>query len=137
MKRVFVDTNVILDVLLQRDGFWQDSMKIFELAELGKIKAFVSASSMTDIFFASKKMLGAAVARHAIGSLLRLFEVVGVNKEDLFGALSVDIDDYEDALQAYCATKVGADALITRDMAGFKNISIEVVSPIDFDLKAT
>ena len=51
MMRVFVDTNVILDVLLQNDGFWQDSIKIFQLAELGKIKAYVSASSITDIFY--------------------------------------------------------------------------------------
>lgn len=57
MKTVFVDTNVILDVLLQRDGFWQDSIKIFQLAELGEIEACASASSMTDIFYLTKKTL--------------------------------------------------------------------------------
>ena len=51
MRKVFVDTNVILDVLLQRDAFWQDAMKIFRLAELGELRACVSASSVTDIFY--------------------------------------------------------------------------------------
>ena len=46
MRGVYVDTNVVLDVLLQRRGFWQDSLQVFQLAELGKIKAYVSASSL-------------------------------------------------------------------------------------------
>jgi predicted nucleic acid-binding protein len=50
VKTVFVDTNVILDVLLQNDNFFEDSLKVFRLAELGAIRAYVSASSLTDIF---------------------------------------------------------------------------------------
>ena len=57
MKTVFVDTNVILDVLLQNEGFWQDSLKIFQAAELGQIRACVSASSMTDVFYVARKKL--------------------------------------------------------------------------------
>ena len=55
MRRLFIDTNVILDVLLQNEGLWQDSIKILQLAELGKVTGFVSASSMTDIFYIAKK----------------------------------------------------------------------------------
>jgi len=134
MKRVFVDTNVILDVLLQRDGFWRGSMNIFQLAELGKIKAYVSASSMTDIFYVANKKLSTPVARKAIDKLLTIFEVVGVDGKDLRGALSVPIDDYEDALQAYCANKADADVLVTRDAEGFPDIGIEVVEPTNFTL---
>jgi len=134
MKRVFVDTNVVLDVLLQRDGFWLDSMKIFQLAELGKVKAYVSASSMTDVFYVAKKKLSLFVARQAIEKLLTLFEVVSVDGEDLSGALSVPIDDFEDALQAYCAKKAHANILLTRDTEGFPSIGIAVMTPADFNL---
>ncbi len=132
MKTVFVDTNVVLDVLLQNEGFWQNSLKVFRLAELGKIRACVSASSMTDIFYVARKKLTASVARAAIDKLLGLFEIVGVDGDDLRGALKLPIGDMEDALQAWCAMKVKADALITRDVKGFAGIEIKVVEPAKF-----
>jgi len=135
MKRVFVDTNVILDVVLQRDGFWGDSLKVFQFEEQGKIKACVSASSITDVFYISRKKLSIPTARQVIEDLLSIFEVVGVDGKDLTGALSVPIDDYEDALQAYCASKVSADVLVTKDMEGFPGIGIEVVDPANFTLQ--
>jgi len=73
MRTVFVDTNVILDVLLQNEGFWPDGLKIFQLAELGEIRACVSASSMTDVFYVAKKKLTVPVAREAMRKLLGLF----------------------------------------------------------------
>jgi putative PIN family toxin of toxin-antitoxin system len=132
MKTVFIDTNIILDVLLQNEGFWQESIKLFQLAELGQIRAYVSASSMTDIFYVTRKRLTAPVAREAIEKRLRLFGSVGVDGDDLRGALTLPIDDMEDALQVWCAQKVKADTLITRDTDGFSGIGISVKDPADF-----
>jgi predicted nucleic acid-binding protein len=132
MKVVFVDTNVVLDVLLQRDGFWQDSLRIYKFAELKQILVYVSASSMTDIFYVIKKKLTVPVAREAISKLLNLFQIVSVDGDDLKGALTLPIDDMEDALQAWCAKKIQADTLITRDITGFSSINIPVMSPTDF-----
>jgi len=87
---------------------------------------------MTDIFYVAKKKLSTPVARQAIENLLYLFNVVGVDYEDLRGALSIPIDDFEDALQAYCAVKVKTDVLVTRDVGGFKGIGMAVVTPVDF-----
>ena len=132
MKTVFVDTNIILDVLLQNEGLWQDSARIFRLAEHGELQACVSASSLTDVFYIARKRLTVPVARAAIGKLLDLFTVVGVDADDLRGALSLPIADVEDALQAWCAKKVSADTLITRNVNDFPGIGIPIVSPADF-----
>ena len=132
MKSVFVDTNVIIDVLLQNEGFWQDSMKVFRFAELGQIRAYVSASSMTDVFYVIRKKLTVPVARDAIEKLLNLFLIVGVDGDDLRCALALPISDMEDALQAWSAVKVKADALITRDTNGFSNIEIPLITPVQF-----
>jgi len=132
MTKGFVDTNVILDVLLKRDPFYQDSLKIFRLAEWGEIRACVSASSITDIFYVAKKKLTTPTARTAIDKLLYLFEVVGVDIDDLRGALAIPIDDLEDALQVWCAQKANADTIITRDIDGFKNIDIAVATPAEY-----
>lgn len=132
MKTVFVDTNVILDVLLENEDLWEDSIKVYKYAELGQIRACMSASSMTDIFYVARKRLTAPVARSAIEKLLSIFDIVGVDGDDLHGALTLPIDDMEDALQAWCAQKVTADALITNDTDGFSKIDIPVIAPADF-----
>ena len=132
MKIVFVDTNVILDVLLQNEGLWQDSLKVFGSIELGQVSAYASASSMTDIFYIVRKKLTLPVARDAMEKLLDLFSIVGVDGDDLRSALSLPISDMEDALQAWCAIKAKADALITRDPDGFVKVDIPVISPAEF-----
>ena len=132
MKTVFIDTNVILDVLLQDEGFWQDSLKIFKHAELGQINACISASSMTDVFYVVRKKLTIQVARDAVEKLLNLFTIVAVAGDDLRGALTLPIEDMEDALQAWCAIKIKAEMLITRDIGGFANIELPVITPSDF-----
>ena len=132
MKTVFVDPNVILDVLLKNDGLWEDSLEIFRLAERKEIKALVSASSMTDVFYVTAKRLSVEAAREAVEGLLDLFGVVGVDGDDLRGALNMGINDFEDALQAHCAAKIKADAFITRDTKGFPGLGIAVVSPDGF-----
>ena len=134
MKTVFIDTNVILDVLLQNDDFWQDSLKIIRQVELGVIKACVSASSITDIFYIIRKKLSVSVARTVIENLLNLFVIVGVDGDDLRNSLNIAIDDIEDALQVWCAKKSGAEVLITRNIKDFNNIDIPVVHPTDFEV---
>jgi len=134
MTKGFVDTNVILDVLLQRDPFYQDSLKIFRLAEWGELRAYVSASSITDIFYTAKKKLTTPIARTAIDKLLYLFEVVGVDIDDLRGALAIPIDDMEDALQVWCARKAKANTIITRDVDGFRDVDIAVITPAEYKL---
>jgi predicted nucleic acid-binding protein len=132
VKTVFVDTNVILDVLLENDIFFQDSLKVFQLAELGAIRAYVSASSLTDIFYITRKHLTLTAARTAMSALLGIFHVVGIDGSDLKGALNLPILDMEDALQLWCAQKIRAEALVTRDAEGFSHSSITVFSPVDF-----
>ena len=132
MKTVFVDTNVILDVLLQNDVFFQDSLKVFNLSETKDIQAYVSASSLTDVFYIARKRLSIATAHSALNALLAIFNVVGIDGDDLRGALNMPIPDMEDALQLWCAEKIHADVMITRDIKGFPYATMAVLSPSDF-----
>jgi predicted nucleic acid-binding protein len=74
MKTYFVDTNVVLDVLLENENVWQDSLMVFQLAEAGQIRAFLSSSSLTDIFYMVRKRFSIPIAREAINRLLKLFD---------------------------------------------------------------
>ena len=137
MKTVFVDTNVVLDVLLQNEGLWESSLGILRLAELARIRACVSSSSVTDIFYIARKRLTVPVARAAIESILHLFDIIGVDGDDLRGAMTIPIADVEDALQVWCAQKVGAVAIITRNVGDFANIDIPVITPEEFEVNGT
>ena len=133
MKTVFIDTNVILDVILKNEGFWQDAIKVFRQAELGEIQAYISASSVTDIFYIASKRFSVPEAREAVRKLISLFSVVAVDVHDLNDALTLPILDMEDALQAVCAKKSKATTLITRDVDGFNGINwVRIVSPTTF-----
>jgi predicted nucleic acid-binding protein len=135
VKTVFVDTNVILDFLLKNPGFFHDSKKIFGLVELGRVRAFISSSSVTDIFYISRKKLTVPIARMAIEDILNLFEVVNVDKSDLRGALAIPIADVEDALQVWCAKKAGVETIITNNTKDFQGADIPVVTSANFSIE--
>jgi predicted nucleic acid-binding protein len=134
MKNVFVDTNVILNGLLRNPGFVVDSKRIIGYAERKEVRAFISSSCVTDIFYVARKRLTIPVARKAIETLINIFEIVNVDESDLRGALTVPIADLEDALQVWCAKKVGVEVIITDNIKDFRDIDISVVTPADFSI---
>lgn len=131
-KKVFIDTNVLLDVLLQREPFWQSAQLIWSLVEQKKIKGAVSAISVGNIFFIVKRLASSDKAYGAIEALTGIFQIVEVSSKTIFQALKVRFPDFEDALQYYCALKWKAQTIITRDAEGFKKSQIPVMEPAQF-----
>lgn len=123
------DTNIILDLLLSRVPWAVEAARLLAAAKAGEIRAFVSASSITDIFYVCRKILGASQARVAIERCLNAFEIIAVDEGLLRQALSLPIDDLEDALQVACAARWNLDVIVTRDAIGFMNSPIPAISP--------
>jgi predicted nucleic acid-binding protein len=130
--KIMLDTNIILDVLLKRDPFYKDGAEIFRMAERGEISAFVTASSITDIFYIARKRIGGESAKDAIKKLLEIVDVVSVIKYDIKKALDLAFSDYEDALQAQCAKKIRANYIVTRNEKDFKISPVKTISPEKF-----
>jgi len=130
--RVFLDANVVLDVLANREPFIADSAAILSLVEARKLEGFVAAHTVTTLFYLLRRDLGGDKARDVLMDLLRVVEIVGVDQDRIFQALAMDWDDFEDAVQASCAAKVEADFLLTRDKKGFRGSHIPVLSPAEF-----
>lgn len=131
--RIFIDTNIILDVLLEREPFLKGSREIWCLVEEKEVAGFVSLNSLTDIFYISKKYIGSEKARGLVGKLLSVFDFIPLTKAIVKQALFLDIKDLEDAIQAISAKKAFADYLISRDIKGFSsNIGIKVTTPEGF-----
>jgi predicted nucleic acid-binding protein len=112
--KVLVDTNVILDVLLNRTAFLNNSREIFVLAEHRQISALISASAMTDIFyFVRKDCKDASAAYQIVNDLCGVFTVAPVFETTIIDALALRWKDFEDAVQYMTAKENGLDYIIT------------------------
>lgn len=117
--RVFLDTNIILDLLLERDGF-QDSATIFQMQEDGKIRLCVSFLTMVNVAYVYKKIVGESMAIVNLKYLSSLLEVLPMDSNQLQQAIMLDGKDIEDTLQATCAQAAGCDYIITRNIKDYK-----------------
>lgn len=130
MKRVLVDVNVVLDVLLDREPHVESSSAVWRAVEQGRIEGLLSDHAVTTIYYLVRtNVRNEATARRAMASLLRVFKVALVDDRVIQTALSMNSPDFEDAVSAAAALAAGCELIVTRDPAGFRGSAIEVVTP--------
>lgn len=129
--RVLLDTNIILDVLLDREPFVTDAQALFEAIEDRRVEGYVTATTLTDIFYIVRKSKGIQIAKEAVSRLLATMKICPVNRRILQAAILSNLSDFEDAVQLACATSLNLDAVITRDPAGFAGAAIPILSAGD------
>lgn len=128
--RLMIDTNIFLDVLLQREPFFESSKAVLKLCEDKKIQGFLSASSATDIFYIVRKGLqSTALAYNALGSVLDIAKVLTVTNDDVLNAFMQKAADFEDCLLATCAKSNKCSAIVTRNKKDFLDFGITLMSP--------
>ena len=130
--RVLVDTDVVLDLLLERQPFVEAANALFELIAQGACDGYVSAITPINVFYLGRKLKGAAQTKRSIGELLTVISVCPVDSNVLQHALALPFADLEDATQHACATASGLEAIITRNLDDFKNATLPVYSPTEF-----
>ena len=129
MKRVLVDVNVILDVLLARQPHAVAGRAIWAAIELRRAEGFLAAHAITTIDYLIRKELGAAKSRRAIRALLRVFTVSPVDHAVIQRALDSDGPDFEDSVTWAAAAAAGCDLIVTRDPKGFRASPVPVFTP--------
>jgi len=130
--KVFLDTNILLDVLLSREPFAAVSGELWTLAEQRKITGFISAISVTNIYYLISKFKNRQVAQKAVRLLLAVFTVVACDEKILTQAADGGSRDYEDGVQIYSALRCGALCLISRDATHFPKTALPILSPQNF-----
>ena len=129
---VLIDSNVALDILLNNAGLVDGSKAVFKLAEHKRITGYVSASAVTDIFYISAKKLGKKGAKEAIKHLLKIYNPATVTDEDIYKALDLTWDDFEDSVQFTVGEGLSADYIVTRNTQDFTSSHIPAVTPEQF-----
>lgn len=128
--RLMIDTNIFLDVLLERKPFYTASRKVLILCEEKKVQGFLSAASVTDIFYLVRKQLHSTEqAYKAIGAVLDIVKVLTVSNDDVLQAYIQHADDFEDCLLATCAKANQCEGIVTRNKKDFLSFGISLFSP--------
>lgn len=130
--RIFVDTNLLLDVLARREPFYTAAARVWTMAETGACEALVSAISFNNIFYIVRKARGTATARRALVLLRDVFASVAPDQRILNQAIDSDIPDFEDAIQLYSAIHARADYLLTRNVGDFPAGILPILTADEF-----
>lgn len=125
-----IDTNILLDVLIHREDFYDDAKAVLTLCEERTVQGFVSASAVTDIFYITRKALGnTEEAYRVIGLILNIVRILTVTNEDVLNAFQVRAKDFEDCLAATCAKSNKCDGIVTRNKKDFLTFGVTLYSP--------
>lgn len=129
MKRVLVDTNVVLDVLLDRAPHAGAASRLWAAGERGACDLLLAAHAVTTIFYLASRHRGAAFARAVLIDLLTVFAVAPVDEAVVRRALALDWSDFEDAVAAASAESAACDALVTRNLDDFERSPVAAIDP--------
>lgn len=132
MQKIVFDTNVLLDVLLQREPHSGAAIEAIRRVEEGVIRGIIAATSLTTLYYYVRKTLGETDARLDIRDIARNFIVSQVDQGLVHAALARDGSDFEDDLIIETAIREGASVILTRDAFGFRRSPVPAVSPSEW-----
>ena len=133
---VFLDTNVIIDFMGEREGFFDDAAAIFSMIEDKRITASASALTIVNCAYILKKAFNSDLMLEKVEMLCQLLDIMPIDRSQQTGAVELRPYDYEDAVQYLSALPSRPDVIITRDKRGFNDFDILVMTPAEFVNKA-
>lgn len=131
MEKVFVDANIVLDLLEKREAFYQEAQELFTLADKRNVKLYISALTLANVHYLLFKHLKLD-ARKVLLKFKVLVEVLAVDDKILDLSLASDFRDFEDGIQYYTAIENGMDIIITRNKKDFKISNLPVLTAGEF-----
>jgi len=133
MTNILIDTDVLLDFLYERESFCEDSAKILNLCDLSKISGWLTPVILSNVYYILRKSYSHNEVVVKLRELLKILNVLSMNKDTVLLALNSEFTDFEDALQNYAAEyNSGINFIITRNIKDYKNSLLEVLTPNDF-----
>jgi predicted nucleic acid-binding protein len=127
--RLLFDTNVVLDVMLNREPHAESSAEVLSRVEAGDLTGCICATTVTTIHYLAARALGAERSLSEVRKLFSLFEIAPVNRAVLETALDLGFTDYEDAVLHEAARQVSAQGIVTRNSRHFKKAALPIYTP--------
>lgn len=131
MIKVLIDTNIVLDMVLEREPFVEEAMELFEWIESGRVQGYIAATTVTNIFYIVRKAQGREVALSAVRRILMGLALCQVDRPVIAQAIDSNLKDFEDGVQFACARSNQLDAIVTRDRNDFAGVALPIWSIAD------
>ena len=132
MNKVFVDSDVILDLLAQRIPHFHFSALLFTFADMKKLELYTSPTVFCNVFYILRKELGIEKAKSALRKLRLLIKIIDSSEKTIDCALNSEFSDFEDAIQCYTAQNHQISIIVTRNVKNYKTAGIIVQNPETF-----
>lgn len=132
MEHVFVDTNIVIDLLQKREIFYKEAQELFTKADRKKLKLYISALTFANTYYILSKYYSSNEAKKILSKFKVLVEVLPTTDKIIDLSLASDFNDFEDAIQFYTALESNLHVIITRNKKDFKNNLIPVFSAKEF-----
>ena len=132
MQKVFLDTDVLLDLLLDRKPYIEDSQKIFSLIESGLIKGHTSSLIMANIYYIIEKHVSKSIAVKSLQKIRSILKVLAFTDKEIGEGLNSNFKDKEDAFQYYIALNNRIKTIITKNTKDYKDTNCKVFSPSEY-----
>lgn len=132
MKGVFVDTDIVLDLLGNREPFYRHAAELFSIADRSEITIFVSSLSFSNLNYILSKQYSSIQARKILMKFKTLVTVLSVSDKVVELALSSDFKDFEDALQYFTALENDVNILLTRNLKDYRTVEIPIMTAEQF-----
>jgi predicted nucleic acid-binding protein len=130
--KAVLDTNIVLDVLLDRHPFSGPAAKIFGWAERSEFSGLLCATTVTTVHYLLSQAFSSRETRQLLSKLLSLFGVAAVNRHVIERALSSSIRDFKDAVLSEAGELAGAECIITRNARDFRKSPLRILDPAEF-----
>ena len=131
-EKFFLDTNVVIDLLGEREQFYESAAKIATLADRGEITIVVSALTYSTVYYLLSRYENKDVVKEKIRKFKVIAETSDLTDKVIEKGLSSKFSDFEDSLQYYCALNMECNVIITRNAKDFKESDIPVLSPDEY-----
>lgn len=132
-QRILIDTNVIMDVMLEREPFFCNSKKILDYCSESKVKGYVAVHTIPTLWYLIRKSGTDKMCRDFMSSILEYLDISGMDKDLVIKAIARDnFPDFEDCLQDECAAQIEADCIITRNKNDFCSSKVPAFLPEEF-----
>lgn len=130
--KILFDTNILLDVFLKREPFFEPSVQAVALAEQGGVEGWICSTTVTTIYYLLAKALSSDEAKKHTHNVLKICNVANVNRVVLEDALTSNFIDYEDAVLYQSAIHANLSGILTRNKKDFQESELPVYNPGQF-----
>ena len=129
---ILIDTDILIDVALDREPYSRNASEVINSIQDGRIKGFVAWHSLSNFYYSTSPVMNNMGCREFIRDLCQFVDIVPTDTKDMLYAVGLNMKDFEDAIQSAAAVACGADFIVTRNAKDYRNSPVPAVSPQKF-----